>query len=198
LIAKVSPVPLIDDVNPDEAVAIGAAVQAILVMLQEEKESGQAVLSEDTRQQFSSREGGLMQVTDITSHTLGVVLWDDGQHNEYVYPMINKMSPIPASAKNFFGTANANMPRAVVRIVEGESTMPGECTSLGTCDVELPPFLPKGSPVELCYEYNLNQVLEVSVHAAGNEKKVLIARNTGLAPDEIEKAKASLATLNVT
>lgn len=44
----------------------------------------------NTRQQFSSREGGLMQVTDITSHTLGVVLWDDGQLEEYVFPMITK------------------------------------------------------------------------------------------------------------
>jgi molecular chaperone DnaK len=167
-------------------------------MLQEEKDSGETVLPEDTRQQFSSREGGLMQVTNITSHTLGVVLWDDGQHYEYVFPMIGKMSPIPATAKNFFGTANANMPRAVVRIVEGESTLPAECTSLGTCDVELPPFLPKGSPVELCYEYNANQILEVSVHAAGNEKRISNARNTGLAPDEFEQAKANLATLNVT
>jgi molecular chaperone DnaK len=198
LIANLSSVPLADDVNPDEAVAIGAAIQAILVMLQEERDSGEAVLSPDTRQQFSSRDGGLMQVTNITSHTLGVVLWDDGQHYEYVFPMINKMSPIPATAKNFFGTANANMPRAIVRIVEGESTLPAECTSLGTCDVELPPFLPKGSPVELCYQYNANQILEVSVHAAGNEKTISIARNTGLAPDEFEQAKANLATLNVT
>jgi molecular chaperone DnaK len=190
-------VPLIDDVNPDEAVAIGAAIQAILVMLGEETVSGEKVLPEDTRQQFSSREGGLMQVTDITSHTLGVVLWDDAQLEEYVFPMIQKMSAIPAAAKNFFGTASANMPRAVVRIVEGESTMPGECTPLGTCDVELPPFLPKGSPVELVYEYNANQVLEVAVHACGNETKIQIERNTGLAPHEIAQATASLATLRV-
>jgi hypothetical protein len=45
--------------------------------------------------------------------------------------MINKMSAIPATSKNFFGTASANMPKAVVRIVEGESTLPAECTPLG-------------------------------------------------------------------
>jgi molecular chaperone DnaK (HSP70) len=166
-------------------------------MLEEEEKSGETVLSEDTRQQFSSREGGLMQVTNITSHTLGVVLWDEGQLQEYVFPMIDKLSPIPATAKNFFGTANANMPRAVVRIVEGESTMPAECTALGTCDVELPPFLPKGSPVELVYQYNANQVLEVAVHAAGNQTKLSIERNTGLAPHEIARAKATLAQLKV-
>jgi molecular chaperone DnaK len=186
-----------DDVNPDEAVAIGAAIQAILLMLAEEEKSGQQVLPEDTRQQFSSREGGLMQVTNITSHTLGVVLWDEAHLEDYVFPMIHKLSAIPATSKNFFGTASANMPCALVRIVEGESKLPGECTPLGTCEVALPPFLPKGSKVELVYEYNANQVLEVAVHAAGNETKMCIERNTGLAPHEIAEATASLATIKV-
>ncbi len=197
MISNLSPAPLDDAVNPDEAVALGAAIQAILVMLQEEEDTGDKTLPEDTRQQFSSRDGGLIQVTNITSHTLGVVLWDEAQHEEYVFPMIGKMSAIPATSKNFFGTASANMPRAVVRIVEGESTLPAECTPLGTCDVELPPFLPKGSPVQLVYEYNANQVLEVSVHAAGNETKMSIERNTGLAPHEIADATERLAALTV-
>ena len=72
------------------------------------------------------------------------------------------------------------MQRAIVRIVEGESTLPAECTPLGICDVELPPFLPKGSPVELTYEYNANQVLEVAVEACGNRASVSIERKTGL------------------
>ena len=45
--------------------------------------------------------------------------------------MIRKMTAIPATAKKSFGTANANMPHAIVRIVEGESTFPAECTPLG-------------------------------------------------------------------
>ena len=197
MIAQLTPAPMDDTVNPDEAVAIGAAIQAILVMLGEEEATGEKTLPEDTRQQFSSREGRLIQVTNITSHTLGVVLWDEDQHEEYVFPMIGKMSAIPASSKNFFGTADANMARAVVRIVEGESSLPAECTPLGTCDVELPPFLPKGSPVQLVYEYNANQVLEVAVHAAGNEKKMSIERNTGLAPHEVADATTRLAALTV-
>ena len=197
MIGQLTPAPMDDTVNPDEAVAIGAAIQAILVMLGEEEATGEKTLPEDTRQQFSSREGRLIQVTNITSHTLGVVLWDEDQHEEYVFPMIGKMSAIPASSKNFFGTANANMARAVVRIVEGESSLPAECTPLGTCDVELPPFLPKGSPVQLVYEYNANQVLEVAVHAAGNEKKMSIERNTGLAPHEVADATTRLASLTV-
>ncbi|MDQ6656328.1 MAG: Hsp70 family protein [Verrucomicrobiota bacterium] len=197
MIAAISGAELGDDVNPDEAVAIGAAIQAVLIMLEEEQTSGQKLLPDDTREQFSARDGALIQVTNITSHTLGVVLWDEARHEEYVFPMISKLSAIPANSTNYFGTASANMPKAVVRIVEGESSLPAECTPLGVCDVELPPFLPKGSPVALVYEYNQNQVLEVAVRAAGNETKMLIERNTGLAPHEIDEAGTSLAALQV-
>ena len=197
IISALSPAALIADVNPDEAVALGAAIQATLSMLHEEEASGEKLLPEDTRQQFSSREGRLMEVTDITSHTLGVVLWDEASLEEYVFPMIRKRTAIPATAKNLFGTANPNMPRAVVKIVEGESTLPAECTPLGTCDITLPPFLPKGSPVELSYEYNANQVLEVAVEACGQRASVSIERNTGLAQGEIEQAAAALGELKV-
>ncbi|HEY4284411.1 MAG TPA: Hsp70 family protein, partial [Chthoniobacterales bacterium] len=198
MVAQVAPVPVMDDVNPDEAVAVGASIQAILSLLREEEASGVKTLPEGTREQFSSRDGGLIQVTNITSHTLGVVLWDEDRLEEYVYPMIRKMTPIPATAKNSFGTASANMRRVLVRIVEGESSLPAECTPLGVCAVDLPPFLPKGSPVELTYEYNANQVLEVAVNACGNQANVTIERNTGLAPDEVERATASLSAIAVT
>ena len=87
---------MLDDVSPDEAVTIGAAVQAILSLLHEEDVSGEKILPDDTRQQFSSREGGSIQVTNVTSHTLGVLLWDEADLEEYVFPMIRKMNTIPA------------------------------------------------------------------------------------------------------
>jgi molecular chaperone DnaK len=197
MISDLSPTPMVSDVSPDEAVAVGASIQATLSILGEEESSGKKILADNTRQQFSSHEGLLMEVTDITSHTLGVVLWDETHLEEYVFPMIRKRTAIPAVAKNLFGTANANMARAVIKIVEGESTLPAECTPLGVCDITLPPFLPKGSPVELRYEYNTNQVLEVAVEACGKSSKVLIERNTGLAQDEIEQATAGLGELKV-
>lgn len=185
MITDLSSVPLVENVNPDEAVAVGAAIQAVLSLLNEENQTGERSLPEETRAQFSSREGSLIQVRNITSHTLGVVLWDENQLEEYVFPMIKKMTAMPAVVKNSFGTATANMQRAIVRVVEGESSLPAECTPLGTCDVELPPFLPKGSPVELTYEYNANQVLEVSVEACGNRASVSIERKTGLTNAEL-------------
>jgi molecular chaperone DnaK len=197
MIANFCSVPLIDHVNPDEVVARGAAIQGVLSLLNEEESSGEKVVEDHVREQFSSLDGGLIQVTDITSHTLGVVLWDEKQLHEYVFPMIRKMTPIPAMIKNSFGTADANMEHAVVKVVEGESTVPAECTPLGVCDIQLPPYLPKGSPVKLTYQYNANQVLEVDVEAAGNRAKVTIDRNTGLAPQEIAKAASGLDALHV-
>ena len=197
MIGQLSQRPVADDVSPDEAVALGAAVQAVLSLLHQEDETGDRVIAAEVRNQFSAADGSLIKVTNITTHTLGVVLWDDSRIEEYVFPMIPKMTPIPAELKNSFGTAKANMKNAIVRVVEGESTMPGECTPLGICDIELPPFLPKGSPVELTYHYNENQVLEVIVEAYGRVSRVAIARNTGLSDSEIELATADLAQLQI-
>jgi molecular chaperone DnaK len=197
MIRQISNVPVADDVSPDEAVAVGAAVQAVLALLTEEDEGGERNLPQEVRDQFSSDDGSLIKVTNITTHTLGVVLWDDNKVEEYVFPMIRKMTPVPVEIKNSFGTAKANMKNAIVRVVEGESTVPGECTPLGICDIELPPFLPKGSPVELTYSYNENQVLEVIVDAYGRQNRVQIARNTGLSDSEIEMATADLLQIKV-
>jgi molecular chaperone DnaK len=197
MVADLTKRPTADDVSPDEAVALGAAVQAVLALLHEEDVTGDRVIAPEVRNQFSASDGSLIKVTNITTHTLGVVLWDDSRIEEYVFPMIPKMTQIPAEIKNSFGTAKANMKNAIVRVVEGESTMPGECTPLGICDIELPPFLPKGSPVELTYHYNENQVLEVIVEAYGRTSRVAIARNTGLSENELELATADLAQLQI-
>jgi molecular chaperone DnaK len=197
MITDISKTDIAEDVSPDEAVSIGAAIQAVLALLKEEDALGERVLPVEVRKQFSNPDGGLMQVTNITTHTLGVVLWDDAKVEEYVFPMIKKMTAIPMEIKNSFGTAKANMKNAVVRVVEGESSVPSECTELGLCDIELPPFLPKGSPVELTYRYDANQVLEVTVDAFGKQNRVSIARNVGLSDLEIDAATADLAQISV-
>lgn len=197
MIRSVSGVEVADDVSPDEAVAVGAAMQAVLSQLYEEDRSGERLLPVETRERFSMDDGSLIQVTNITTHTLGLVLWDETRVEEYVFPMIKKMTAIPAEMRNSFGTAKANMKNALVRIVEGESTVPAECTSLGLCDIELPPFLPKGSTVELTYKYDASQVLHVVVDAYGKQNMVTIARNVGLSDHELQRATADLEQITV-
>ena len=197
MIREMSHRPIAENVSPDEAVAIGAALQATLVLLGKEDDLGERILSEETREKLTGSDGALVRVTNITTHTLGVVLWDDEEMEEYVFPMIKKSTQIPTETQNSFGTAKANMKNVIVRVVEGESTVPAECTPLGICDVELPPFLPKGSPVQLTYHYDENQVLEVTVDAYGNQNQVKIARNIGLSESEMEAATADLMRVNV-
>jgi molecular chaperone DnaK len=136
-------------------------------------------------------------VTNITTHTLGVVLWDHKKLEEYVFPMIKKMTGIPKEAKTCFGTVKPNMKSVGVRVVEGESSVPSECTELGLCNIDLPPFLPKGSPINLTYCYNANQVLEVTVEAFEKQNRVCITRNGELSDLEVTEASADLAQLVV-
>ncbi len=197
MITSISSLPLSQDISPDEAVALGAAIQGMLCLLEEENRTGEKSVPEETRQTFTGRDGGLIQVTNITTHTLGVVLWNEDTLEEYVYPMIKKLTQIPAQTVNSFGTAAANMKEVVVRVVEGESTVPAECTPLGVCRVELPPFLPKGSPVELMYSWDENQTLNVTVDAFGKKGTVAISRERTLSEEDILAARASLSLLKV-
>jgi molecular chaperone DnaK len=196
MLKEISQVDVTDCVNPDEAVCVGAAMQATLLLLAEEDAAGERMLPPEVRAKFSDAAGALVRVSNITTHTLGVVLWDHQKSEEYVFPMIKKMTGIPKETKTSFGTVKANMKNAVIRVVEGESSIPAECTELGLCDIELPPFLPQGSPINLTYRYNANQVLEVTVDAFGNKKSVCITRN-GLNERELDKAASDLAQLTV-
>jgi len=197
MIAEISGREVTDEISPDEAVAIGAAMQSMIALLQQEDKDGERVIAQEVRDQFSTPEGALLKVTNITTHSLGVVLWDQDKKEEYVFPMIPKMTAIPALMKNSFGIAKQNMQNAIVRVVEGESALPSECSMLGLCDIQLPPSLPLGAPVEVTYYYNENQVLEVTVVAFGGKSEAVISRNTGLDADELEVATADLALLKI-
>jgi molecular chaperone DnaK len=198
LIAELAPgVPLVQNVNPDETIALGAAIQATLALMHAEDAGDVPTTTLMVRGKLSGRNGRPITVTDITTHVLGVVLWDEDAKEEYVFPMIPKMTPLPAEAKQSFGTSKPNMKNVSVRIVEGDSTRPGECSPLGTCDISLPAVLPKGSMVEVTYAYNANQVLEVRVATYGRRSEVSIARNAGLVGKDLASAETSLSEIRV-
>jgi len=84
--------------------------------------------------------------------------------------------------------SDANMQRAVVKIVEGKHAGPLSARRSDSATSNCRLFA-EGSPVHLSYEYNANQVLEVAVEAAGNRTQVSIERNTGLARDEMNRQR---------
>src|SRR5262249_6424140 len=128
MISSFSSVPMIDQLNPDEVVARGAAIKGVLSILNEENVSGERTISDAVRQQFSVAGGCLFEVTNIIPHPLGGFFGKKKHLKNYFFQIIQKMTKPPEFKKIFLGTADANMQHAVVKVVEGESSIPAECT----------------------------------------------------------------------
>jgi molecular chaperone DnaK len=190
-------VPLIDFVNPDEVVALGAAIQANLQLLHEEDRMGTKIISQAVRGQFSGDNGVLIKVSNITTHTLGVVIWDHALGEEKVYCMIPRSTRIPASVTKSFGLSKDDLTSMRISVVEGESSVPMECCPLGICEIELPPGLSRGTPVSLTYRYTENQVLEVVVEANGQQRAATLSRSTGVSEEDVAYAATEMLKIEV-
>lgn len=137
------------DLNPQTAVAQGAAIHAAILEAQQSDGRGQAAEALQRR---------LRSVTtqDVNSHSLGVEVTDSSDTTKKKnHVMIPRNSQLPARAKQRFVTTSQN-PRSVhVRLLEGEAADVDSCTFIGDFRlVGLPKNLPKGSPVELHYAYD--------------------------------------------
>jgi len=203
MLAEVAPgVRLAEFANPDEVVARGAAIQASLLQLRNEDnakdQDASAKVPDAVRRQFSRSDGEIIRVSNITTHTLGVVLWDEAQGQTIVSPMIKRGAALPASTQRSFAVSKDGMASLSVRVVEGESTVPEDCTPLGTCEAVLPFPVPKGTPVSLTYGYTDDQVLEVLVEAAGVESRVSISRASDLTDEELARVTEDIMMIEVT
>jgi len=198
MLANFAPgVPLIDFVNPDEVVALGAAIQANLQLLHEEDQAGERTIPQSVRGQFSGADGELIKVSNITTHTLGVVIWDHAREEEVVHAMIHRSTRIPASVSKSFGLSKDNLTSMKISVVEGESSVPAECYPLGICEIELPPGLSRGTPISLTYRYTENQVLEVVVEADGQQSVAALARATGVSEEDVALAAEEMQRIEV-
>jgi len=131
--------------SPDETVAHGAALYAGMLMHQ--PSSGKPAC----------------RLTNVNSHSLGVVGVHPKTRQATNVVLIPKNTPLPARAVRVFKTARGSQRSVRVAIVEGESHRPDECIALGECLVrDLPPGLPQGTPVEVEYSYAANGRLSVA------------------------------------
>ncbi len=168
-------------INPDEAVAIGAALQCGIKS--RDKEIQEVVL------------------TDVCPFTLGTeVMVDNGVFEEpgHYLPIIERNTVIPVSRTETVYTAHENQTRIVVKILQGESRMSQNNLLLGELSVPVPAG-PKGKEaVDITYTYDVNSLLEVEVyvHSSKLRRKILIQGNKSrLSQEEAEKRMETLQYL---
>ena len=153
-------------VNPDEAVALGAAIQG--AVLRGEKSD--------------------ILLLDVTPLTLSIETMGG-----IATPMIERNTTIPAKKTQVFSTASDNQSAVTVRICQGERKMFNDNKVLGTFNLDGIPPAPRGVPqIEITYDIDANGILNVSAKDLGTQKEqhITITSSSGLSDAEIEKAKA--------
>lgn len=144
-------------ISPDEAVAHGAALYADLLL----------------HRQGASASPTNFSITNVNSHSLGIVGIDPKTGREYNKILIPKNTQLPAALAKTFQTFKENQRSVRVRILEGESERPEACTQVGVCVIrDLPPNIPKGWPVTVRYSYEENGRLQVAAKLKGYDAQV--------------------------
>jgi len=151
------------DVNPDEAVAMGAAVQG-------------GVLSGDVND---------VLLLDVTPLTLGIETMGG-----VATPIIEKNTTIPSKKSQIFSTADDNQSAVTIHVVQGERKQAAQNKSLGRFDLSDIPPAARGVPqIEVTFDIDANGILNVGAKdkATGKEQSIVIKASSGLSDDEIEQ-----------
>ena len=181
------------ELSPDEAVAMGAAIQAAILQARH-RDTGMAV-----PQELSERLEKVTQI-NVNSHSLGILALNPETGRDTNVVLIRRNTPIPCSVKQKFVTRGPNQQRIRVRILEGDAPEPEACYEIGQCLItDLPPNLPDRSPVEVTYSFDSNG--RIQVHACdltgGREAHTEIVRASGLKPLEVDKLSGVVADLSL-
>ena len=196
-------------VNPDEAVAIGAAIQGTLHQISEQP-SATAEITDAVIERFIGPDGTpKVTVTDGATHNLGLVVLNP-QREHIIDVMIPKMTTVPCEITKQFGTVDEGQRSVLIEVVQSleqdqrkDEIELFEAYKLGECTLELPQDLPQGAPIQVTYEYNLDQVLEVTAKSLSTDKATAayevfsIIERPILNEEEVVQAQSDMRDLRV-
>ena len=172
------------NINPDEAVALGAAVQGAM---KERKDSIREVI-----------------LTDVCPFTLGTEVvreWERGQYENGVFcPIIDRNTVIPASRTERLYTVHDNQTKIRINVLQGESRFAANNLSLGELTIDVPSGKAGEESVDVTYTYDINSILEVEVTVLSTgkkEKQVFCGRDVDMSEEEIKERLDTLAYLKI-
>lgn len=186
LIEEASGIKPSKDVNPDEAVAMGAAIQASLLSNQDEDSN--------------SEETNRTRVIDVNSHSLGLLIIDSQTNRMINQVILPKNTPIPASREDVFTTVNDGQQRLHVEVTEGEDEDPEFVKIIGDSIIILPEPKPAQYPVRFIFTYDENGVVHVygrDEHTGEPLGEVHIDRKSNLSETVIEQKAERMAGISV-
>jgi len=161
-------------INPDEAVAQGAALYAELLAPRTASSAGAAPS---------------FTVTNVNSHSLGILGSEPGTGRKFNKILIPKNTPLPHTVTKVFKTFRENQASVAIKVLEGESDRPEVCTLIGTCAIrDLPTGLPVGWPVKVSYTYEANGRLHVRAELQGHKSSVTaeFERENRMADEDVD------------
>ena len=142
----------------------------------------------------SGAPAGGFKVTNVNAHSLGIEGIEQETLRKTNVILIPRNTALPAKRTERFVTKSEGQQSIVVKVLEGESSLPGECTAIGRTVVrDLPVGLPKGWPVEVTFEYATNGRLSVRAVVPGthHEAQLDLERDAGLSDAGIARWKAA-------
>jgi len=171
-------------VNPDEAVALGAAIQGAM------KERNTAIKE--------------VILTDVCPFTLGTEVVREIEENRYesgyFCPIIERNTVIPASRTERLYTVRDNQTKICIKVLQGESRFSSNNLSLGELVIEVPKAKAGEEAVDVTYTYDINSILEVQVKVVSNgqaKKTIIKGQNIDMTDEEIEKRMEELSYLKI-
>ncbi len=175
------------DVNPDEVVAFGAAIQGAILQIKE----GKADLS-------LSQTFPIVEVQDVNSHSMGVVALDESGQ-EFNSIVLKKDTVIPCKVSGYYTTTVDNQSQLHLQITEGEDVDLEYVKIVGEGMIDLPDY-PKGAPLEVIFEYDSDGIIHISVIDSTAETllgELKIERKSNLTEQEVLEKQERLTKLAI-